>query len=74
MQLEIKDLLSVNPKTTKSRSVILSERDLSILEFLLDMKFASLKDLFERFFQLLCKVTPREVTSGQDCFGIKNYS
>ncbi len=50
MQLELNDLLSVNPKTTKSRSVILSDRDLTILEFLLDMKFASLKDIFERFF------------------------
>lgn len=58
MQLEIKDLLSVNPKTTKSRAVILSDRDLTILEFLLDMKFASLKDIFERFFSVTLQGEP----------------
>lgn len=52
MELDFKDLLSGNPKTKKSRGIILSERDLSILLFLLDMKFASIKDIFEKFFSV----------------------
>ncbi|MFV8250496.1 replication-relaxation family protein [Bdellovibrio bacteriovorus] len=39
-------------KVRKGYSVILTPRDLEILEFILDMKFASIEDIFEKFFKV----------------------
>ncbi|MFV3409701.1 replication-relaxation family protein [Bdellovibrio bacteriovorus] len=39
-------------KVRKSNSVILTPRDIAILEFILDMKFASIEDIFEKFFKV----------------------
>ncbi|QDK37979.1 replication-relaxation family protein [Bdellovibrio sp. NC01] len=46
------------PENIKSRSVILSERDYQIIEYVLDMKFATVQDVFEKFFKVTLSNEP----------------
>ena len=53
MQLALIQGLTEEPKRkTVSKNVVLSERDLEVIEFIIDMKFASVEDIFEKFFKV----------------------
>jgi len=53
MQLAMSGLfLEVPEKKSLSKRVVLTERDFEILEFILDMKFVSLEDVFFKFFRI----------------------
>lgn len=51
-QLHFPELTPKKTRVRRDRSVVLSERDLNILEYILDMKFASIQDVFEKFFKV----------------------
>jgi len=54
MQLALEDFGTVVPrKIQEDKRVVLSERDFEILEFILDMKFVSLEEVFFRFFRVI---------------------
>lgn len=53
MQLAlIKELTPEPERRVSSRNVFLTERDLEVLEFIVDMKFASVEDVFRKFFKV----------------------
>lgn len=53
MQLAMSGLfLEVPEKKSPSKRIVLTERDFEILEFILDMKFVSLEDVFFKFFRI----------------------
>ena len=39
-------------KRTRAKNVVLAPRDLEVIEFILDMKFASSEEIFEKFFKV----------------------
>ncbi|WP_413578533.1 replication-relaxation family protein [Bdellovibrio sp. HCB290] len=51
-QLSFEGLEFDDEKVKKSRSVVLTDRDLNILEYILEMKFSSVQDVFEIFFKI----------------------
>lgn len=53
MQLALIQELSFKPeKKIISKNVILTSRDLEVIEFVIDMKFVSVTDVFEKFFKM----------------------
>lgn len=52
------ELVLESKKVKKKNSVALSERDIKILEFILEMKFANLENIFERFFKITLSGEP----------------
>lgn len=53
MQLALEEFGAVAPrKTHQDKGIVLSKRDFDILEFILDMKFVSLDEVFFRFFKI----------------------
>lgn len=51
-QLNFPGLKPKKEKLTKDRALVLTERDLNIIEYVLDMKFATVQDVFEKFFKI----------------------
>ncbi|WP_413942745.1 replication-relaxation family protein [Bdellovibrio sp. HCB-162] len=51
-ELDLGKLIRENGRVKKDRGVILTERDIEVIEFILDMKFSSVEDIFERFFKV----------------------
>ena len=54
------------PKRQSAPKVWLSERDCEILEFLLEMKFASLEEIFSKFFKSSITMWRRRIRFGQE--------
>lgn len=53
MQLALLRELTPEPeRRVSSKNVILTPRDLEVIEFIIDMKFASVEDIFEKFFKV----------------------
>ncbi|MBS1972682.1 MAG: hypothetical protein JSU04_20405 [Bdellovibrionales bacterium] len=53
MQLAMSRVLGENPETrNKIKKVILTDRDFEILEFIMDMKFAGVEEVFEKYFKV----------------------
>lgn len=53
MQLALNGLFNESPeKKHLSKNVILTERDFEILEFIMDMKFSGVEEVFEKFFKV----------------------
>lgn len=53
MQLAMSGVLANTPeKKSKSKNVVLTDRDFEILEFILDMKFSGVEEVFEKFFKV----------------------
>jgi hypothetical protein len=48
---ESRDSTNRNPKTIPKKNIILSERDYEILSFIFEMKFASLDQVYQKFFK-----------------------
>lgn len=57
-QLNFPGLKPKKEKYKKSGSVLLSERDYLIIEYVLDMKFATVQDIFEKFFKITLSQEP----------------
>lgn len=51
MQPTQQEFTGIFPKTNKTSSINVTDRDLEIIEFICEMKFASLEDVFEKFFK-----------------------
>lgn len=59
MQLALITEVSSKPERKLNyRSVTLSQRDLEIFEFIIDMKFASLEDIYRKFFRFTLSTEP----------------
>lgn len=68
MQLAlIRELTEVPERKVTSKNVNLTSRDLEIIEFIIDMKFASVEDVFQKFF----KVTLKEESALSDLWAKK---
>lgn len=53
MQLAISGIFpEITEKRTSAKNIVLTERDFEILEFIMDMKFAGIEEVFERFFKI----------------------
>jgi hypothetical protein len=52
MQLHFQNLIPKKKRLTNDRAVVLVERDLDIIQFILDMKFASIQNIFEKFYKV----------------------
>lgn len=53
MQLALdQEFTEYGERKLNSKTVILTSRDLEIIEFIIDMKFASIEDVFEKFFKV----------------------
>lgn len=51
-QIHFPNLTPRGERIKKSRAVVLTDRDLLIIEYILDMKFASIQNIFEKFFKV----------------------
>ena len=51
MDLKVDKVTENSTKATIEPTVVLSDRDFEILEFILEMKFASLEEIYEKFFK-----------------------
>ena len=53
MQLAISGFgIEIPEKRINTKNIILTDRDFEILEFIMDMKFSGLEDVFEKFFKV----------------------
>lgn len=53
MQLRLdQEFKDFSDRKIKSKNVILTERDAEIIEFIIEMKFAAIEDVFEKFFKV----------------------
>ncbi len=53
MQLAMNGIFpEITEKRTSAKNIVLTERDFEILEFIMDMKFAGIEEVFERFFKI----------------------
>ncbi|WP_347359484.1 hypothetical protein [Bdellovibrio sp.] len=53
MQLAMSGIFpEITEKRTSAKNIVLTERDFEILEFIMDMKFAGVEEVFEKFFKI----------------------
>lgn len=53
MQLAMNGIFpEITEKRTSAKNIVLTERDFEILEFIMDMKFAGIEEVFEKFFKI----------------------
>lgn len=56
--MSLEELKAESPKVKRTAGIILSERDLDIIEFILEMKFSNVQHVFERFFKTTLSGAP----------------
>ena len=53
MQLAMSGIFpEITEKRTSAKNIVLTVRDFEILEFIMDMKFAGVEEVFEKFFKI----------------------
>ena len=59
MQLAMSGVFeNAQEKSKSAKSVVLTDRDFEVLEFIMDMKFAGVDEVFEKFFKVTLSNEP----------------